>query len=81
LPQLAAMASPVLRNGVVTMATAGMPSRSIRIASSTLLELQDPQSPIPDTTRSAWLRSARMPASSISWLGERLRLVTLTVMP
>jgi len=66
LPQLAAMASPVVRNGEVTMATAGMPSCSRRIASSTLLELHDPQSPMPETTRSAWLRSARIPASSIS---------------
>ena len=80
LPQLAAIASPVLRNGVVTTAMAGTPCSSIRIASSTLLELHDPQSPMPEMTRSAWARSATMPASSISWLGDRFRLVALTVM-
>jgi len=78
-PQLSAIAFPVLRNGVVTMAMAGTPCSSIRIASSTLLELHDPQSPIPEMTRSDWARSARIPASSISWLGERLRFVAVTV--
>jgi hypothetical protein len=81
LPQLAAIASPVFRNGVVTTAIAGTPCSSIRIASSTLLELHDPQSPMPDMTRSAWLRSASTARSSISWLGERLRLVSATCMP
>jgi len=46
------------------------------MASSTLLDEQDPQSPMPERTRSAWLRSAFTAASSISWLGERLRLMT-----
>ena len=41
------------------------------MASSTLLDEQEPQSPMPETTRSAWLRRARTAASSISWLGER----------
>ena len=81
MPQLVAMASPVARKGSVTTAMAGTPARSKRIASSTLLDEQDPQSPMPETTRSAWLRSAFTAASSISWLGERLRLVSVTVAP
>src|SRR5262252_4206029 len=64
------MARPVLRNGVVTMAMPGTPCSSIRIVSSTLLELHDPQSPMPEITRSAWARRALMPASSISWHGD-----------
>ena len=75
------MASPVARNGVVTIATAGTPCCSIRIASSTLLDEQEPQSPIPETTRSACARSVFTAPSSISWLGERLRLVSVTRMP
>ena len=72
---------PVNMNAEVTMATAGTPCASMRIASSTLLELHDPQSPIPETTRSHRARSALMAASSIAWLGERLRWVTVTIIP
>src|SRR5262249_4318737 len=72
MPHAEAIASPVARNGSVTMAIAGVPARSIRIASSTLLELHDPQSPMPEITRSLWRDSAGTTPSSISWLGERL---------
>ena len=54
-------------------------STSIRIASSTLLELHDPQSPTPEMTRSVWARRAWIPASSTSWLAERFRFRTVTV--
>jgi len=46
------MASPVARKGSVTMAMAGTPARSKRMASSTLLDEHDPQSPMPETTKS-----------------------------
>ncbi len=81
MPQLDAIASPVGRKGSVTIAIAGTPARSKRIASSTLLDEHDPQSPIPETTKSLWARSASMEASSTSWLGERLRTIRATVMP
>src|SRR5688500_13062734 len=72
------MARPVFRNGAVTMATAGTPCCSIRMASSTLLDEQDPQSPTPEITRSASRLRAAIAFASISWLGERLtsRMVT-----
>ena len=60
------MARPVLRNGAVTMAMAGTPCSSIRIASSTLLELHDPQSPMPEMTRSHCARSALIASPSTS---------------
>ena len=66
IPHAAVIASPVGRNGSVTMAIDGTPARSIKIASSTLLELHDPQSPMPEMTRSAWRRSAGSTCSSTS---------------
>ena len=81
MPQLDAIASPVARKGSVTIATAGTPARSKRIASSTLLDEHDPQSPMPETTKSLWARNASTAASSTSWLGERLRTIRDTVMP
>ena len=80
-PHVAAMAAPVWRNGSVTRAIPGMPLSSNISASSTLLELHDPQSPTPETTKSEILRSASAASSVTPWLGERLRIMRLTVMP
>ena len=66
MPQLDAIASPVGRKGSVTIAIAGTPARSKRIASSTLLDEHDPQSPMPETTKSLCLRRASIAASSTS---------------
>ncbi len=63
------------------MAIAGTPARSKRIASSTLLDEQDPHSPMPETTKSLCALSVAIAASSTSWLGERLRTMRATVMP
>src|SRR5262245_25246565 len=58
-----------------------MPRSSNISASSTLLELHDPQSPTPDTMKSEILRSSSAASSVTPWLGERLRIMRLTVMP
>jgi len=81
MPQLDVIASPVGRKGSVTIAMAGTPARSKRIASSTLLDEHDPQSPIPETTKSLSVRSVSSAVSSTSWLGERLRTIRVTVIP
>ena len=81
MPHAAAIASPVARNGSVTMAMAAVPARSIKIASSTLLELHDPQSPTPETTKSEMRRSSSAASSVTPWLGDRLRIIRLTVIP
>src|SRR5262245_37165153 len=75
------MAAPVWRNGSVTRAIPGMPRSSNISASSTLLELHDPQSPTPETMKSEILRSSSAASSVTPWLGERLRIMRLTVMP
>ena len=80
-PHVAAMAAPVWRNGSVTRAIPGMPRSSNISASSTLLELHDPQSPTPETMKSEILRSSSAASSVTPWLGERLRIMRLTVMP
>ena len=63
----------------MTMAMAGTPCSSIRIASSTLLELHDPQSPMPEMTGSHCARSALIASPSTSWEAERLRVRKVTV--
>ena len=78
--QLAAMARAVSRKGAVMIATAGIPCISRRIASSTLLELHEPQSPMPDTTKSTRRLNVSMAVSATSWLGDRLRSRCATVM-
>lgn len=53
------MAFPELIKGVVQTTEAGIPSFSITMPSSTLPELQEPQSPIPATTTWAlWASSS-----------------------
>jgi hypothetical protein len=54
------MASPVSTNKSVTMDAAGTPSFSNRIPSSTLPELQDPQSPTPAIATSAVVLNSSM---------------------
>src|SRR5689334_2937031 len=51
------------------------------MASSTLLDEHEPQSPTPEITRSASRLSAATALASISWLGERLTSRTLTRVP
>src|SRR5262249_59992265 len=80
-PHVAAIAAAVGRNGSVISATAGTPCSSISNASSTLLELHDPQSPTPETTKSQTRRRPATASSSRPWLGERLRTSRVTATP
>ena len=56
----------------VTIDTAGTPAFSSKIPSSTLPELQDPQSPIPATTKSASPFNAAMASLFTLWLEDCL---------
>jgi len=66
-PQVFAISSPVTLNGSVTMETVGMPAFSNSIPSSTLPELQDPQSPMPAMTMSALFLKSFTAASETAW--------------
>jgi len=72
-PHVVAMAREVAINGVVTMATAGMPAFSNLIPSSTLPELHDPQSPTPASTKSARCWNTAMACGVTLWPGDFLR--------
>ena len=58
MPRIFAIALPVGMKGSVQMATAGFPAFSIVIASCTLHELQDPQSPVDVIITSHFSRSS-----------------------
>jgi hypothetical protein len=81
MPASSAIPTAVGTNGSVMITDAGMPRFSKKMASSTLLDEHDPQSPIPETTKSLSARSASSAVSSTSWLGERLRTIRVTVIP
>ena len=62
-PHVVAIAVAVGVKGSVITAIPGIPRSSHISASSTLLELHDPQSPMPDTTKSAMRRSVSADSS------------------
>ena len=63
MPRIFAMDLPVAMKGSVQMAAAGLPAFSTVMASCTLHELQDPQSPVAVITRSHLLRSSSITGS------------------
>ncbi len=80
-PQSAAISFPVETNESVTIDTAGTPAFSSKIPSSTLPELQDPQSPTPAMTKSALVLNSLTAASSTAWLADFLRFIITISMP
>ena len=81
MPASRAMASAVARNGSVMTAAAGMPRFSKEMASSTLPDEQEPQSPTAVTTTAQCFASSSASSSDTGALAFVLATRTMSPMP